>query len=558
MKFQTAWHEAWAGLHGSRLDALVYAFIAGQALLQMLLPMQGDEFFRGDAIYFELAEHLLRTGRYGLDFNDVLYPPGLPALLAGLCRVTACSHADLVRAMPPFVALGLVAAYDLLRRAEGRGIAAAACLLVASSPVVFELSTRWVLSDLPFFGASMATLAVAARLETAERFRTRVLLGLACAVLLACCVLLRSAGMALIVAFAAWLGIGGLYADRATRMRRLKRFAAVALVGLVVQGLWMGWASRHHESADWPMLEGHPRSYVSQLKVKSGVRPELGTASPGDVAMRVPVNLAERAAGLSALLLRKDSIYPAWHSPWVLGPVLLIAIGLAVSYAREGAGLADWYFVVHEGMYLLWPWPYEERFLLPVLPLAGLYLWRGTLAFARFAVRSPRLRASTPAAAFGLAPAQAAAGAMLAGLMTYGIALQAGIAWQNLHFDAKAQPPYVQVLAARWIAEHTSEASVVMARQLDVMRLHAQRKVVWFAPISDARVLMQGIRRLDANFVVVTNFWDYYLPSEDDCMRLLLAKYPRAFRVAHQGARFMIYEVVPAALPPGEDEAPRH
>jgi hypothetical protein len=55
---------------------------------------------------------------------------------------------------------------------------------------------------------------------------------------------------------------------------------------------------------------------------------------------------------------------------------------------------------------------------------------------------------------------------------------------------------------------------------------------------------MQGIRRLGVDYVVVTNIWDYYLPSEQDCLNAVLVQYPQSFRIAHEGSRFKIIEVI--------------
>src|SRR5262249_12778349 len=41
-------------------------------------------------------------------------------------------------------------------------------------------------------------------------------------------------------------------------------------------------------------------------------------------------------------------------------------------------------------MFLFWPWNFELRFLLPVAPLACLYLWRGASLLYRWALRRPR------------------------------------------------------------------------------------------------------------------------------------------------------------------------
>jgi hypothetical protein len=296
--------------------------------------------------------------------------------------------------------------------------------------------------------------------------------------------------------------------------------------------------------------------------------------------------------------------------------VLLIALGLGASLRLTGGSLSEWYFIGHEVMYSIWPWPYEMRFLLPVAPLACLYLWRGGLTLGPLAARAPRavgaagaligLLAGSTAAAAGwhsaaiqprlaalfwalivvasicmMSPCKATihnllmrmallrrmslsptgksqtslprlAGAIAAtGLVVFGVSLQLDIGRDNLSFDVTKHGWYPRIVAARWIADHTASNAVVMARQMDVIHRNANRRVVWFPPISDSRTLIDGIRRLGVDFIIVTNVWTYYVPSEDDCIDPLLEAYPQAFRLVHEGTGFRIVEVVRERLPPG-------
>jgi hypothetical protein len=123
--------------------------------------------------------------------------------------------------------------------------------------------------------------------------------------------------------------------------------------------------------------------------MKSGNDPELGPATPLDIARRIAHNAADRTANLVYFLTRK-SLTDDWSMPWVTVPLLLMAMGWFVSVRRTGGLLHDWYFVGHEAMYLLWPWNFETRFLAPVAPLACLYVWLGCRTFAGLATTAPR------------------------------------------------------------------------------------------------------------------------------------------------------------------------
>ena len=142
--------------------------------------------------------------------------------------------------------------------------------------------------------------------------------------------------------------------DRPRAVRRLKLFLPLLAVAILAQATWMSWVAIH-EVIEWP-IGGYPRSYIAQLGVKSGTHPELGAASLADIPSRVAKNLAEHVAGFTTLPTRLEYINQIWSSPLMIGPFLLVVIGLGRSMWPSGGGLPEWYFVGHEAMYLLWPW----------------------------------------------------------------------------------------------------------------------------------------------------------------------------------------------------------
>jgi hypothetical protein len=546
-------------------DVLVYGLILGLGALQLGLSLRADDFFRGDTAYFELARSLAEGGYYGFNFRpQTLIPPGLPVIMALLCVLGACRYVVFLHSMAVFATMGLIVSYELLRREHGRAVAAGVCLLLGSSPIFFAFSTQMVFSDMPYLFTSMLTLLLATRLDSATSVRARVVLGPLCGLLLVSSLLIRSAGITLVTGLVAWLAASWL-TDRQVARRRTSTFLPLVVVGIVVQIAWMSWVATH-EVVDWP-LGGYPRSYVAQLSVKSGNYPELGAASLGDIPSRMSQHGVDRAAALVALLTRKDYINPSWSSPLIIGPVVLILIGVGRSLWRGGGSLPAWYFIGHEAMYLLWPWDFEIRFFLPVAPLAGLYLWRGGEALLGLAARKPRAvvagtaGVATVLAAYAGVVAGQSAGVQLrlavvfwavlalvcigvasidsdqrrallsrllarertalfkrqgslpavrafgwvtvAGLVGLGIVQQVGIGRDNLSFDITKESWYADIEAAKWIDAHTATSTVVMARQVDAVYHYARRKVVWFPPLSDPQRLMEGIQRHRVEFVIV-------------------------------------------------------
>ena len=130
----------------------------------------------------------------------------------------------------------------------------------------------------------------------------------------------------------------------------------------------MHWAAKH-EFAEWP-IHGYQEHYLAQLRIKNGNNPEQGLATWRDVVWRPVNNADDIAASLVGLFARKQ-MAPAWHSPGTIIPLGLLLLGLGSSFRKSGGGLLEWYFVTYEGMFVF---DFELRFVLPVAPLAFLYI----------------------------------------------------------------------------------------------------------------------------------------------------------------------------------------
>jgi hypothetical protein len=121
---------------------------------------------------------------------------------------------------------------------------------------------------------------------------------------------------------------------------------------------------------------------------------------------------------------------------------------------------------------------------------------------------------------------------------------------ENLVSGPKRLEDTPEIQAARWIRSHTDSNDVVVARQISLIYHYAKRKVVWFPPITDPKVLMSGIREHHAKYVIVVDRdYSYYLPPEADCFAVLNRAYPDAFRLVEKERQLRIYEVRPTDLP---------
>jgi len=598
-------------------------FLTDWAVYALILFMGGIQFacythsadFLTDTDYPDLARSLLEHHSYQLNYLPMTtLPPGLPLILALVGRFWGLGPPVQFHVLAVSTTLGLIVAYKLLRLIEGRGLAAAACLLLGSSPLLFGFSTAIIFPEMPYLLASMLALWLTVKIDRAPPGNRPVALTLLLGLVLVMAVLIRSVGIALIVGLGTWLAASLLVVREAGR-RRLKRFFLPLLLGVVAQCAWSVWAGRH-EVLEW-QLPGYPQSYISQLKLKNGHYPELGMATFSDIPRRVERNLVTRAAGFGQIMTRRY-ISPFWSSPAVFGVLFLILLGLASSFRNAGE-LHDWYFLWYEAMFLVWPWDYRDRFVFPIVPLACLYLWRGVKVARDYSIRRPKavgvcfilcgvvLGVASVAFARGilavpvvtdhprgdhLQPIAAAffwamlavAGLLLvrlhstreargdavqsswqtrianlensvslrwaailvlAVIVGYGIRMQLHIGRLNLRADLKQQATYGEIQAADWIQTHEPSNLIIMARDPGKFFHITGRRVVWFPPISNPTVLMDGIRRHHVGVVVVMiPPLRYWLPTEDVCFQSLARAYGSAFRLTHRDPNFQVYEVL--------------
>jgi hypothetical protein len=374
-------------------DIVVFGLIVGLGVMQFFYSERASDFLHDDCFYGDAARSVVEHGVYGINgYPETNMPPGLSGMFAFFCIAGGCSHAVFLRTMAVFATLGFLASYELLRRQSPRGVAAAICLLLSSSPIHFETVTNWVEACYPYFLTSIGALLVARKFDKAANLTSRIIWGAVLTALVVASLMLASVAIALLGAIVASVCVR-FFRDRRLGFTRLRNYLAVLLVGIIVQAAWMHRehvdASAGISSLEWP-VPGFPQSYLSQLKVKSGNYPDLGMATPKDIPVRIYKNAYERSNLLSRMLLHRP-INVAWISIVTIAALILIVLGWSYSIWPKGGGLQEWYFAGHEFIYLLWPWSLGLRFLLPVAPLACLYLWRGGKALVILAKDKPRV-----------------------------------------------------------------------------------------------------------------------------------------------------------------------
>jgi hypothetical protein len=582
------------GSSPARRDALVVLLLLLLGAVHIAAVQRLENHIYDSSVYIVLARNILETGRYEFNFEPhTVYPPGLPVILAGVSLLTGRSGYDAyIRFISAFGTLGLVAWYFVLRRDAGRLASAAACLLMATSGPLFEMFTRDVFSDAPYFLLSGLALCCLLRLEQPAAQRSGYFLVAGVGLLTVAAALVRSAGVALSAAMLAW-GLDAAW--RRSKSSSLVMRAALlgGVAGLLAFAAWVGWS----KSAERRDYEGeHMQSYASQFVTKDPHQPELGRASLGDMVLRMASNLPLQWSYIVAIYTRLPYVAALWFSPLIVVPLALLLVGSAAClYGHRGAVLA-WYFLTYFAVYLLWPFDEGPRFMAPIAPLAFVLTWRGAVTAGCAVWSRPRTSAKVAAvAAMALAAGAIAIGpqdgaqarlsaaawtvtalllvfsillarragpgafaavrrlfarsaswpigpALIAALAILGLFRQARLARANLAPDPTRFGRHASADAAAWL--RTAGEGVVMAQQFAIIHQLTGRKVVNFPITSDPRTILEVARKTRTRYLVVVDRvkTDYFSPAEEDRCLWLQRAYPQALQLVHRGPYYRIFE----------------
>ncbi len=556
-----------------------------------------ESFGSDSSVYMVLAHNILEKGRYEFDYRPhTVYPPGFPLLLAGVSILTGREGYNLfIRLMPVFSTFALMVWYFVLRRDAGRVAAGSACLLVATSAPLFQMVTRSVLSDAPFFLMSGLAFWSLQGLEepASQRRSVRYLLLASVCLCTVMTVLVRSAGVALSAALFAWAVTGKLC--RADRSALYRAAVLASLAGFLVFGWWTVW-TKH---AEHRVYQGqYMESYASQFMAKNPHRPEMGTASAVDLVIRAGSNILVQASYLAALATRASYVMPTWYSPLTVVTIVLLLWGLVSSGLNRQKTLPAWYFLAYFAIYLLWPFDEGPRFMLPVAPLAFVLVWRGVLKVTDLLRRRPtstlaavsvlgialaggtgvtgRLPGRQAHAALLLWPLLGAASAALmflakrAGqgaatrafdlvvvpfrswrahygivglLLLGGIVQQAESARTNLAENPSHFRHYASADFSAWL--RTAPQGAVMAHQFAIVHRLTGRRVVEFPITSDPNLIVTVVKREKVLYLFVNDPvpYEYFLPTEEERWRRIERAYPVMFQLVHRGPGYRVFEV---------------
>ncbi|MGH7214079.1 MAG: hypothetical protein ACREIT_04890 [Tepidisphaeraceae bacterium] len=366
--------------------------------------LRGPIDLRQDAgTYFVLGTSIARGDGYRLlnepgEISATQYPPLLPAVVAAHQWATGSSDpVDVGRAlrftycaMHVFYAL---AAYAMARQFVGPGWAFVAAVLAALSFQAVFASDALVV-ELPFMLVSTLCVLLHVRGQRASTARRRVALGAGAGALAVACFLLRTAGLALL---AAWAGEALLRGRWKTALVR----GGVALVPVIA---WQAYVAGVRNGPEYerpayayqraPYLY-YNVSYGENVTFVDPFDPDAGRMTPGAWAGRVARGLASMPALLGEAVSAPRGFWEwaagdasrwafprAGASPVRSGVVLVATLlltcgvlgGLALLVARR-----EWLIALYLGTSVLLtcmaPWPsHFPRYLSPLTPFLALAL----------------------------------------------------------------------------------------------------------------------------------------------------------------------------------------
>jgi 4-amino-4-deoxy-L-arabinose transferase-like glycosyltransferase len=349
-------------------------------------------FYMDDHLYYLPAQAIAEGRGYrvlsvpGEPFQD-RHPPAYPLLLSAIYRLEPQFPAHVVpmKAVSAFsVVASLVLWFFVLRRVVDPWLAAFASLLSLSSVLAADVA-RAVLSDGPFaLVAVVGLLLLGTDVEQPERSRWKPFaLGVLCGVAYLTRVI------AVVLVFVALLEFVKRRSLRAAVMFLVPLAALVLPWLLYRRSVGMGGAVGYENALAAFMPGTGVRGYIIEQFYEA--RDILFDLLPGLLVSPLynSTRLQARLAGVGMGML----------GPVIAGGVLLLmGMGVASTWKRVTPFLRT-YLLLMVAVVWLWPFQFEARFFLPVLPLLCLWIVAGVASAVRFAPRPLAITAAVAAAA---------------------------------------------------------------------------------------------------------------------------------------------------------------
>jgi hypothetical protein len=287
----------------------------------------------------------------GFYFEEVVFPPGYPALLAALMKAGLGHPWAIVGTNLVFLSVGLFATYSLLIREffEKKTVVLIICSFFLLSFVVVK-HFPIPLTDVPFFCCSMCCLAIMSKTTKTESSWRFLILAVAAWSLALVAITVRKVGVALVPPLLFMI----VYSSHFKSL--LKHLSRRTKLMILVVSVFVGVATLYVVAKTWlsDSMGGVKGSSASTLglQILSYRLTELGELLVNIPMSKVPAELH-------------------FMVPWIGLPLFLLTL-FGVATKRREIGPTEVYLICYIAILFAWPY-YDARFWLPVIPLLIAY-----------------------------------------------------------------------------------------------------------------------------------------------------------------------------------------
>lgn len=556
--------------------------------------------------YLGLSESIVEHKTYTFNFEPhTKYPPVFPLILSAFRSLKIASTDRALIIFTSFIGLlGVLFSYQLLKK-YNPAVALFSSILMLTSPHFFYVSTRTILSDLPFFSLTMITILTGHALLNVNSYIKSVLYFFIFCISMTASEMTRTIGVALPLSAIVWLIYLSLNCRHAS-VQALKLLSIPILIAIISQVIWLLWCN----SKATILNDGqYMDSYFMQIKLINPHIPELGLATISDFIIRLVNNLRINTAYISSIILH-FGVYPSYFSIFIFPFLFLLVVGMVYRIINKNADLVFWYFIFYSAILLVWPFNEGHRFVLPVFPIACLFIAEGiyhalkscksddsivrkfgaaTVSIQGFIsfymllngkCSNQQLRISClfwilcitiivlrivlkeyiPKIHFFLKQkCQPALSRIRIWFIVYcaaalicavGISEQYKIATDTRNQNFQKKPNHSLILAAQWIKEYIPQQSIICATQKEIISHYSKRKTVLFPVSSSNELLLKSLQQFNVDFLVIYNEgkYPYFFPTDIQRLQILIKNKPLLLSKIYHTADCSIYKINRTAL----------
>jgi hypothetical protein len=366
-----------------------------------------------DAWYVLLAKSLTDGTGYRLISSAAepilpLYPPGFPALLSLILRISPDfpQNVPLLKSVSIAAMMGvgiLTYVYVRAHRQLSREVAACLAFATAIVPAFVFTATSTLMSECAFTLAQLGVVVLVHRSVESSENRQQLVFAIAAGVLTAGAVLIRSAAIGVVVAALLWL-------LKERRWKSAGTFVAAMVICLLP---WMTYTRLNAPTAEQRAAHGGAvvYDYFDQLSMRVAGGPGHGRVTLADIPARIGMNMKDvfahdiggifvpvfvrtpaesgeevvsLGASLAGVGMGSSGVTMAISLVWSA----IVLVGF-VAAARRRITIVEFLVPISIGIILLWPF-WSFRFTIPLIPFLFFYLVIGLQTLTRSA-RVPRL-----------------------------------------------------------------------------------------------------------------------------------------------------------------------